>query len=304
MTNSGADSTISRTPPRFPGLRDVVELSKPITWFPPMWAFMCGVVSSGVSLPENWLFLAAGIILTGPAVCGTSQMINDWCDRHVDAINQPERPIPSGRIGGNWGMWLAFIGSGLSLLLGAMLGQWVFIATCMALFFGWSYSSPPFRFKRSGWIGPLVCALSYESLSWFTGASVMMAGLPSATVLAVLLLYGLGAHGIMTLNDFKAVDGDRQTGLRSLPVVMGVRKAAIFASVVMASAQIAVIGLLYAQNLMVSAAIVTVFLVVQIGLMARMVGDPRGLAPWYNATGVSLYVFGMLAAALGLGGYI
>jgi chlorophyll synthase len=304
MTTPGADSAISRTPSRFPRLRDVVELSKPITWFPPMWAFMCGVVSSGVSLTENWLFLVAGIILTGPAVCGTSQMINDWCDRHVDAINQPERPIPSGRIAGNWGMWLAVIGSGLSLLLGAMLGQWVFIATCMALFCGWSYSSPPFRFKRSGWIGPLVCALSYESLSWFTGASVMMAGLPSVTVLAVLLLYGLGAHGIMTLNDFKAVDGDRQTGLRSLPVIMGVRKAAIFASIVMAGAQIAVIGLLYAENFLVSAAIVSVFLLVQIGLMARMVSDPRGLAPWYNATGVSLYVFGMLAAALGLGGYI
>lgn len=303
MRTSGADSAISRTPSRFPRLRDIVELSKPITWFPPMWAFMCGVVSSGVSLTENWVFLAAGIILTGPIVCGTSQMINDWCDRHVDAINQPERPIPSGRIAGHWGMLLAFMGSVLSLVLGAMLGQWVFMATCLALFFGWSYSAPPLRFKRSGWIGPLVCALSYESLSWFTGASVMLSALPSANVLAVLLLYGLGAHGIMTLNDFKAVDGDRQTGLRSLPVIMGVRKAAIFASMVMAGAQIAVIALLYNEKIMISAVVVTVLLLVQIGLMIRMVGDPRGRAPWYNATGVSLYVFGMLAAALGLGGY-
>jgi chlorophyll/bacteriochlorophyll a synthase len=285
-------------------MRDVVELTKPVTWFPPMWAFMCGVVSSGVSITENWLFLLAGIALTGPVVCGTSQVINDWCDRHVDAINEPDRPIPSGRVPGRWPVRITLIGFAISLALGAALGPWVFAATCVALFCGWAYSSPPFRFKRSGWLGPLVCALSYEGLSWFTGASVMMGGLPGTVTLSTLLLYSIGAHGIMTLNDFKAVEGDRATGLRSLPVTMGVRHAALFACAVMALAQLAVVAILLWQDLMLSAAIVGLFLAVQLGLMARLVRNPAKLAPWYNATGVSLYVFGMLAAALGLGGYI
>ncbi|WOE74531.1 chlorophyll synthase ChlG [Alterisphingorhabdus coralli] len=299
-----SDSTLSRTFAQVPAPKDVLELTKPVTWFPPMWAFMCGVVSSGASITENWLFLAVGILLTGPIVCGTSQVINDWCDREVDAINEPNRPIPSGRIPGNWGVYIALIGSTISLLVAAALGFWVLIATCVALFFGWAYSSPPFRLKKSGWLGPLVCALSYEGLSWFTGASVMLGGLPSGTILLVILLYSLGAHGIMTLNDFKAVEGDTEMGLKSLPVVMGVRNAAIFACVVMALPQLAVIGVLITQNLTISAAIVSLFLLVQLGLMVRLVGAPRKLAPWYNATGVSLYVFGMLASALGLGGYI
>ena len=281
-----------------------MELTKPVTWFPPMWAFMCGVVSSGISIADNWVFLVAGIALTGPIVCGTSQVINDYCDRHVDAINEPGRPIPSGRVPGRWPVWIALAGSAVSLALAAALGLWVLLATCVALFCGWAYSSPPFRFKRSGWLGPLVCALSYEGLSWFTGASVMLGALPSADTLAVLLLYSLGAHGIMTLNDFKAVEGDRATGLRSLPVTMGVRGAALFACSVMALAQIAVIALLAWQDMSLSAAIVGLFVAVQIGLMIRLVSDPAKFAPWYNATGVSLYVFGMLAAALGLGGYI
>ncbi|MEO1045532.1 MAG: chlorophyll synthase ChlG [Pseudomonadota bacterium] len=304
MSEPATDSALSRTFAQLPAPRDVLELTKPVTWFPPMWAFMCGVVSSGASITENWLFLALGILLTGPIVCGTSQVINDWCDREVDAINEPDRPIPSGRIPGLWGVWIALIGSAVSLLLAAYLGFWVLIATCVALFFGWAYSSPPFRFKRSGWIGPLVCALSYEGLSWFTGASVMLGGLPSETVLLVILLYSLGAHGIMTLNDFKAVEGDTAMGLKSLPVVMGVRNAALFACAVMAVPQIVVIAVLVAEGLTLSAGIVSLFLVIQIGLMVRLVGSPRKLAPWYNATGVSLYVFGMLAAALGLGGYI
>ncbi len=299
-----SESAISPDFVRIPAIRDVVALTKPVTWFPPMWAFMCGVVSSGISISDNWVFLIAGIALTGPIVCGTSQVINDYCDRHVDAINEPLRPIPSGRVPGRWPVWIAIGGSVLSLGLGAALGPWVFLATCVALFCGWAYSSPPFRFKRSGWLGPLVCALSYEGLSWFTGASVMLAGLPGSITLATLVLYSLGAHGIMTLNDFKAVQGDRATGLRSLPVTMGVRNAALFACAVMALAQFAVVALLFWQDLTLSAFIVGLFVAIQIALMVRLVSDPAKFAPWYNATGVSLYVFGMLAAALGLGGYI
>ena len=37
-------------------------------------------------------------------VCATSQAVNDWYDRDVDAINQPERPIPSGRLPGPVGL--------------------------------------------------------------------------------------------------------------------------------------------------------------------------------------------------------
>jgi chlorophyll synthase len=299
-----ADSAIFPKLSRVPAIRDIVELTKPVTWFPPMWAFMCGVVSSGVAIADNWVFLIGGIALTGPVVCGTSQVINDWCDRHVDAINEPQRPIPSGRVPGRWPIGIALGGCALSLALGAALGPWVLLATGVALFCGWAYSAAPFRFKRSGWFGPLVCALSYEGLSWFTGASVMLGGLPGATTLIILLLYSLGAHGIMTLNDFKAVRGDLATGLRSLPVIMGVRRAALFACAVMALAQCGVIAVLLRQSMLLSAGIVGAFTVIQIGLMSRLVSDPAKYAPWYNATGVSLYVFGMLAAALGLGGYI
>ena len=40
----------------------------------------------------------------------------------------------------------------------------------------------------------------------------------------------------------------------------------------------------------------------QLLLMRRLLGDPRGRAPWYNGTGVSLYVTGMLVSAFALKG--
>ena len=287
-----------------PALRDVVQLLKPITWFPPMWAFMCGAVSSGAGLDGRLWFVAGGVLLAGPLVCGTSQAINDWFDRHVDAINEPDRPIPSGRIAGRWGLIIAIIGTLVSAGVAWALGPLVFLAALVGLALAWGYSAPPFRFKTSGWTGPAVVGLTYEGLSWFTGATVMIGSLPRNEVLIVLVLYSLGAHGIMTLNDFKAVEGDRATGLKSLPVTMGVDGAARFACLVMVAAQVIVIALLAWWQLAVSAGLVAAVLIAQLAAMPRLLSDPAKYAPWYNAVGVLLYVLGMLAAALGLGGYV
>lgn len=275
----------------------VLELFKPITWFAPMWAFACGVVSSGVSIVDNWMMMLAGMILAGPLVCATSQAVNDWYDRHVDAINEPHRPIPSGRIPGRWGLWIAILWSGVSLLLAAALGVWVFVATIVGLALAWGYSAPPFRFKGNGWIGNAAVGFSYEGLAWFTGAAVMMAALPDWQIIALAVLYSLGAHGIMTLNDFKAIDGDREMGIKSLPAVLGAERAARLACVVMAVPQVVVIALLLSWGQPVHAAGVTAVLVAQFVCMARLLTDPRKYAPWYNATGTSLYVIGMMISA-------
>ena len=289
---------------RGPKSADVLELLKPITWFPPMWAFMCGAVSSGAGLEGRWWFVAGGVLLAGPLVCGTSQAVNDWFDRHVDAINEPHRPIPSGRIPGRWGLYIALIASLVSGSVAWLLGPIVFVAGLVGLAFAWAYSAPPLRFKANGMLGPLVCGLTYEGLSWFTGATVMLGAMPSAHVIAVLVLYSLGAHGIMVLNDFKAVEGDRQTGLTSLPVVLGVSSAARLACVTMAVAQVVVIALLLVWGYVLSAAVVAAVLAAQIAAMPKLLRDPAKYAPWYNGVGVTLYVLGMLAAALGLGGHV
>ena len=287
--------------PRAPRLRDVIELLKPVTWFPPMWAFMCGVVSSGVSIADRWPFLVAGMLLAGPLVCGTSQAVNDWYDRHVDAINEPGRPIPSGRIGGQWGLLIAIIGSIVSLIVAAAIGQWVFAATILGVILAWAYSAPPARLKMSGWWGPLAVAFSYEGLTWFTGAAVMSGGFPGSEILLLVLLYSLGAHGIMTLNDFKAVEGDRQMGIKSLPVTLGVDGAAKLACATMAFPQMIVIALMLNWGLLWHALAIIALLIGQGFAMLRMVGDPEKYAPWYNATGVAMYVSGMLISAFGVG---
>lgn len=280
----------------------MLRLIKPITWFPPIWAYLCGSVSAGVPLSGNWGMVELGMVLAGPIVCGMSQAANDWCDRHVDAVNEPDRPIPSGRIPGRWGLWIALAMTALSLWVGSLLGTWGFWATVAGVVAAWAYSAEPVRLKRSGWWGPGLVGLSYEGLPWFTGAAVLLQAAPRFEVVMIALLYAFGAHGIMTLNDFKALEGDRQHGVRSLPVVLGPEVAAKIACTVMGMAQALVIPLLALWGKPLHALGVLAVLVLQVAAMRVLFRDPKGKAPWYNGTGVVLYVTGMMISAFALRG--
>jgi len=281
--------------------RAAFELLKPITWFAPMWAFACGAVSSGASPEGRWLLIALGVVLAGPLVCATSQAVNDWFDRHVDAINEPQRPIPSGRLPGRTGLYIALIWTALSLAVAYALGPWGFGAAILGLALAWAYSAPPLRLKRNGWLGNSAVAVCYEGLPWLTGATVLAAGaLPDGRSLALALLYSLGAHGIMTLNDFKSVDGDRQWQIASLPVQLGTDRAARLACLMMAAPQLAVVALLIGWGQAWHAMAVAILLGLQLVLMRRLLSDPKAFAAWYNGTGTTLYVLGMLVAAFAL----
>lgn len=282
-----------------PDPRAVLELLKPITWFAPMWAFCCGVVSSGEPVLARWPMVLGGVILAGPLVCASSQAVNDWFDRHVDAINEPNRPIPSGRIPGQWGLLIAIGWSALSLGVASLLGPWVLRAAIVGLILAWAYSAPPFRLKQNGWWGNAAVGICYEGLPWFTGAAVMTDQFPEPAVVILGLLYSIGAHGIMTLNDFKSVAGDRATGIGSLPVRLGVARAAQVACLAMFVPQLVVAVLLAAWDRPLHALAIAVLLLGQAAMMRHFLAAPSARARWYSGFGVPLFVAGMLVAAFG-----
>jgi chlorophyll synthase len=265
-----------------------------------MWALACGVVSCGVPILRNWVSIVGAVLLAGPLVCGTSQAANDWFDRHVDAINEPKRPIPSGRVPGRSGLFIAVGWTVISLLVGAALGRWVLIASVAGLLLAWAYSAPPLRLKLNGWWGNSAVGLCYEGLPWFTGAAALAHRLPDARITCLALLYSAGAFGIMVLNDFKAIEGDRALGIRTLPVQLGVQRAAVLACAVMALPQFVVLGLLLSQGRSFEGFVVAVLIGLQFMVMPSFVREPRKRAPLYNATGTSFYVAGMMVSAFAM----
>ena len=283
-----------------PSFISLLELIKPITWFPPMWAFLCGVVSVGALNSNNTILILSGLLLAGPLVCGMSQAVNDWCDRHVDAINQPERPIPSGRVSAGWGFFTGIIMSATSIIFAYYLGSLIFFATIIGVLAAWLYSLEPIRLKRSAIFGPGVVAICYEGLPWFTGAAIFTISLPNKEVLIVLSLYALGAHGIMTMNDFKATKGDKLLGINSLPVILGRKPATLVACLIMLFPQLIVISLFYFWGSLILAITLAVCVLLQSLSMIFLIRDPEKNTPFFNMTGVLLYIAGMMLSANGL----
>ena len=87
-----------------------------------------------------------------------------------------------------------------------------------------------------------------------------------------------------------------------MPVLLGAEQAAEVACVAMALPQFVVVALLMAWGATHQAIAVGVMLGAQLLLMRRLLDDPRKLAPWYNGTGVTLYVAGMMVSAFALKG--
>ncbi|ARM31852.1 chlorophyll synthase ChlG [Prosthecochloris sp. HL-130-GSB] len=278
----------------------ILPLMKPVTWFPPMWAFACGVVSTGEDIASNWSILLRGVILAGPLMCAMSQTMNDYFDREVDAINEPDRPIPAGKIS-KQASWLITFG----LILTGFLVAWsihpyVMMIAFAGVLMSHAYSGPPIRAKRNGWFGNLIVGLAYEGVAWLTGSFAITQGVPAAESIALAIIFSIGAHGIMTLNDFKSVVGDKIRKVASIPVQLGEKNAAVLASVIMDAAQLAAIAILLAKASWSMAALAGLLLLLQLPMQKALVDNPKEKAVWYNAFGTLLYVLSMMVCAVGI----
>ena len=124
--------------------------------------------------------------------------------------------------------------------------------------------------------------------------------MPSPKILLIALMYSVGAHGIMTLNDFKSIEGDRRMGIASLPVQLGVHGAARCACIFMILSQCVVVVALFSWGLGVQAGLVAALVIAQAALMVQFMMSPVARAIWYSAFGVTIYVAGMMLSAFAL----
>ncbi|MCU0552123.1 MAG: chlorophyll synthase ChlG [Leptolyngbya sp. Prado105] len=286
-----------------------LQLMKPITWIPLMWGILCGAASSGNYhwVLEDGLKSAACMLLAGPLLTGYTQIMNDYYDREIDAINEPYRPIPSGAIPLNQvvvQIWLLlFSGVGLAYVLDRWAGHEFPTITVLAIvgsFLSYIYSAPPLKLKQNGWLGCYALGASYIAIPWWTGHALF--GELNPTIIVLTLFYSFSGLGIAIVNDFKSVEGDKALGLKSLPVMFGVTTAAWICVAMIDIFQAGVAGYLMAihQNLM--ATLLILLIIPQITFQDMyFLRDPIQNDVKYQASAQPFLVFGMLVTALALG---
>jgi chlorophyll/bacteriochlorophyll a synthase len=286
-----------------------LQLMKPITWIPLMWGILCGAASSGAytwSL-ENVLKSAACMLLAGPLLTGYTQILNDYYDREIDAINEPNRPIPSGVISIPQvitQVWVLLLGGiGLAYVLDRWAGHTFPTITVLAIggsFLSYIYSAPPLKLKQNGWLGSYALGASYIAIPWWTGHALF--GELNPTIMVLTLFYSFAGLGIAIVNDFKSVEGDRQLGLKSLPVMFGVTTAAWMCVLMIDVFQAGVAAYLMWIHQNLFSVLLILLIIPQITFQDMyFLRDPIKNDVKYQASAQPFLVFGMLFTAIALG---
>ncbi|WP_414417985.1 chlorophyll synthase ChlG [Synechococcus sp. R55.4] len=286
-----------------------LQLMKPVTWIPLVWGLIPGAASSGhfTWTWENVALILVGMILAGPLMTGYTQTVNEYYDREIDAINEPYRPIPSGAISLQRvviQIWvLLILGLGLAYALDWYTGHDFPVITCIALagaLIAYIYSAPPLKLKRNGWLGNYALGASYIALPWWTGHALF--GELNWTVCILTLIYSLAGLGIAVVNDFKSIEGDRQFGLASLPVMFGAMGAAWISVLMIDLFQFGMASFLLGAGLKRYAAILVLLIIPQITFQDMyLLRDPLNNDVKYQASAQPFLVLGMLVVGLALG---
>jgi geranylgeranylglycerol-phosphate geranylgeranyltransferase len=161
--------------------------------------------------------------VTGFAICAFSMVVNDYYDIEVDRINQPERPLPSGKVSKAGAVAIAalmlVVGIGASAVL---LDAAALLIAGLYAALAWLYD---YKAKKYGLAGNMIVASSLAIPFIYGGV------ISGGQVLDSLLLFmastsflaGVGREVVKAMAD---VLGDEKRGVRSYASVHGLRSAA------------------------------------------------------------------------------
>lgn len=263
-------------------LRAHIQLADPITWISPVIMVMCGAIATGRNKPgfaftnPHDLFLVfMAVLMCGPFATGFSQSINDYFDRDLDAINDPARPIPSGRISLTAAR-LNWMGLGLAALIVALFltqySIWLPILGGVGLFIAAAYSVPPIKLKQNFWLGPPSVGLGYVCISWLSGHLIFAPMTAPSLILA--LICSAMAVGLLFLNDIKSVEGDRKLGMKSMTVALGVEHTLLIAYFIIGGCELILLVLALMGGYLWAAAFIVVSILVPLYSQIRLYKDP------------------------------
>ncbi len=183
-----------------------------------------GYIVSSTSLQVSEKLLV--LMLSSFFIAAGGNSINDYFDLEIDKVNKPWRPIPSGRISPNtaykFSLLMFLIGTILSFLTNIQCILLAVLATLLLYY----YSK---MIKRKGFLGNITIAtLSALNLLYggFLGEEPLISLIPASYAFIIIL----GREVIKTIEDIK---GDSIVGVKSLPIILGLKKSMIIASLIL-----------------------------------------------------------------------
>jgi len=208
------------------GIGGYLSLMRPVNCFMMGVAVVVGAaLASPHDLDISWLDLVSGFV-TGFALTGASMAINDYYDREIDAVNEPDRPIPSGLIKPKEALAFAFFLSFIGLAAAYLTNVFTFVIAVFAWLVFVVYTTVG---KRSGLPGNFLVS-TCVAIPFIYG-SVVIVGEVRLNVLVFACMAFLSNTGREITKGIVDVKGDEMQDVKTLAVRYGEKNAAIAAAI-------------------------------------------------------------------------
>lgn len=197
----------------------LIEIMRPVNSIMVGLAIIVGAVITGGPSVISSIPTLVFAFLTGFTLTGASMVINDYYDQDIDAVNEPQRPIPSGRVAPNEALaltaGLSLIGLGASYLvsiqtLGIALFAWVLLMAYSV----WG--------KRTGFLGNIMVSTCVSLPFIYGGALIGNIG-QGLVYSLIALMTNTGREITKGIVD---IEGDSRSGVKTIAVTKGDKKAA------------------------------------------------------------------------------
>jgi 4-hydroxybenzoate polyprenyltransferase len=241
-------------------------------------SFFVGATLAYGSLPPFSIQLIYGIVAVSFCLLGTN-LINQIADIEIDRINKPHRPLTSGKMSIKTATiitWLLYTGAVVASILASSM---MLILTSIYIFLGVGYSLRPLRFKDKFFISNLTIAIWYNFINFLIGWVVFKPAQTAPYALLFLLFF----YDIIAINskDYPDVEGDRQYGAKTLPVLIGIEKALRLDLIIQVGVQASFILLALNGNIPQYMAIMGGFLLLSTAIMFYYVEKTREYMNFY-----------------------
>ncbi|HEY9764801.1 MAG TPA: UbiA family prenyltransferase [Chroococcales cyanobacterium] len=273
-------------------------LIRPTFWLAPIWALLCGVLTTGEipSTLNSFLRIALAVLLVGPILSSSFHLLRSFFERDLDAINFPFKPLPTGKISPDRVVALAAFALIGGLFIAQLLGPVPFGLSAFAFLLTLILDAPPVQLRRNSWLSPLACALTTVGIPWILGQSLFASlSIPS------LVIPGIFAFGYIGIDLFFAlphIEHDRRVEIRSLVAVfgkeVGIGIAALLIDTALLGATILCLG---SQNLVISGFLLTTLILqvsLQVALFATLGKNEKN---WHLPIASVLFGVAMMLAA-------
>jgi len=203
-----------------------LDLMRPFTLLAPAVGILAASAMAGAGFPRPVALLCA---LAAALLNGAANAANQCFDVEIDRINKPGRPLPSGRVGLRAGAAFSLLLYAGALSLSFCVNRGVFLIFLFTASLTFLYSAPPLRLKQHFLTASLTLAVTRGCLLIVAGWACV-GPVWSATPWFIGLVFGLYILGAGSTKDFADIRGDRAFGIRTLPILIGVRRSALLIS--------------------------------------------------------------------------